>query len=286
MERHPYLIRKATLQDKDELTKLLQKKAFVHRHLGWQPPLAWLPKEPYLVLGGEKSIFSVLACPPDEDGICWLRLFAVAPEYSIVQAWNSLWYPAIEWLQDNTIVRSINCLVVQKKFEDLLKKTGLVREYDVIVLVWDIHLAKWAERDRRISIRSMLADDLPRVYEIDGNAFEPIWRTSPGQFKIAFNEACFATVALMDHEVVGYQISTRNPRAGHLARLAVDPIYQTKGVGSALLGDVLERFQRQGLVQVTVNTQSKNQASIELYQRFGFQRLEEVYPVYQYLIRE
>jgi ribosomal protein S18 acetylase RimI-like enzyme len=88
----------------------------------------------------------------------------------------------------------------------------------------------------------------------------------------------------MNDEVVGYQISTRNPKAGHLARLAVDPIYQNQGIGSALLGDVLDRFQRQGLLQVTVNTQSENQASIELYQKLGFQQLEDIYPVYQYIL--
>jgi ribosomal-protein-alanine N-acetyltransferase len=278
------VIRKATLQDKDQLTKLLQKESFIHRHLGWQPPLAWLPREPYLVLEREKSILSVLACPPDEDGICWLRLFAVAPEYSIYQAWNSLWVPAVAWLQDNTTVQSINCLVVQNVFEDLLKKAGLIRCYDVIVLVWDILQAKWAEIDKEISVRSMHEEDIPRVYEIDGNAFETIWRNSLGQLRIALIEACFATVAVVNNEIVGYQISTRNPRAGHLARLAVDPIFQNQGVGSALLGDLLDRFQRQGLVQVTVNTQSINQASIELYQRFGFQQLDEIYPVYQHLI--
>ena len=275
-------IRKATLQDKDQLTNLLQKESFIHRHLGWQPPLAWLPREPYLIQESAKSILSVLACPPDEDGICWLRLFAVAPEHSIYRAWNSLWHPAVEWLQDNTIVKSVNCLVVQNKFEDLLKKTGLVKKYDVIVLVWDILQAKWPEGEKDIFVRSMLLEDLPRVYEIDGNAFDSIWRNSLGQLEIALEEACFATVAVMNDEVVGYQISTRNPQAGHLARLAVDPIYQNRGVGSALLGDVLDQFQRQGLVQVTVNTQSQNQASIELYQRFGFQQLDEIYPVYQY----
>jgi ribosomal protein S18 acetylase RimI-like enzyme len=279
-------IRKATLEDKDRLTKLLQKESFIHRHLGWQPPLAWLPREPYLVQERKKSILSVLACPPDEDGTCWLRLFAVASGHSIYSAWNSLWFPAVEWLQHNTTVQSVNCLVVQKKFEDLLIKTGLTRKNDVIVLVWDILQAKWPERERAISIRSMCDEDISRVYEIDGNAFESIWRNSIGQLKIAFSEACIATVAELNNELIGYQISTRNPQAGHLARLAVDPIFHSRGVGSALLGDVLDRFQRQGIVQVTVNTQSENQASIELYQRFGFQKLDEIYPVYQYLIRD
>jgi len=69
-----------------------------------------------------------------------------------------------------------------------------------------------------------------------------------------------------------------------LARLAVDPHYQKSGVGSALVEDLLDRFQREGIVQVSVNTQARNQASLELYKKFGFMRMDEIYPVYQYTI--
>jgi len=55
-------------------------------------------------------------------------------------------------------------------------------------------------------------------------------------------------------------------------------------VGSALVEDLLDRFQREGIVQVSVNTQARNQASLELYKKFGFTRMEEIYPVYQYTI--
>ena len=72
-------LKQADQQDKDQLVRLLQKETFVHRHLGWQPALAWLGKQPYLVLKRNDNIISVLACPPDEDGITWLRLIAVEP---------------------------------------------------------------------------------------------------------------------------------------------------------------------------------------------------------------
>jgi ribosomal-protein-alanine N-acetyltransferase len=130
----------------------------------------------------------------------------------------------------------------------------------------------------------MIRDDFPRVYEIDQGAFEPIWRISLGHLEFAYQEAFSASVAILRDRIVGYQISTINPQGGHLARLAVDPAFQNQGVGSAILGDVMDRFQRQGVVQVSVNTQTRNQVSLELYHKFGFMLLDEVYPVYQYTL--
>jgi len=166
----------------------------------------------------------------------------------------------------------------------LMEKSGFVEVYRVVVLLWDIVQAQWPNPDEKISIRQMNPDDLPQVYTVDQKAFEIIWRNSKEQLKIAFYEARSATIAEIDDQVVGYQISTCSSNVGHLARLAVDPAYQNKGVGSALLGDVLDQFQRQGIVQVTVNTQLRNKASLELYEKFGFKQLDEVYPVYQYRI--
>ena len=274
----------ADQQDKDQLVRLLQKETFVHRHLGWQPPLAWLGKQPFLVLKRNDNIISVLACPPDEDGITWLRLFAVEPGFSIFRAWNSLWPSALKWIQDHSSVESVNSLVVNNKMIGLLEKSGFVKGYRVVVLNWDIVLAQWPDTDGDILIRPMEPDDFSQVYLVDQKAFEKIWRNSKEQLKIAFVEAFSATVAELDQKVVGYQISTSKSQIGHLARLAVDPAFQNKGVGSSLLKDVLDRLQRQGIVQVTVNTQMRNKASLELYQKFGFKQLDKVYPVYQYRI--
>jgi ribosomal protein S18 acetylase RimI-like enzyme len=152
-------------------------------------------------------------------------------------------------------------------------------------MIWDISRARWPEFEKVINIREMREDDFSRVHELDSKAFEPIWRNSLRHIKIAFREASSATVALLNDRLIGYQISTYNPQGGHLARLAVDPEFQNMGAGTALVEDSLNRFQDRGILQVSVNTQVRNQASMVLYQKFGFEKLEEVYPVYQYNLR-
>jgi ribosomal protein S18 acetylase RimI-like enzyme len=57
---------------------------------------------------------------------------------------------------------------------------------------------------------------------------------------------------------------------------------QGKGVGSALLGDLFRRLRWQGMDYISVNTQADNYASLQLYQKFGFTRTGEQYPVYTY----
>jgi [ribosomal protein S18]-alanine N-acetyltransferase len=92
----------------------------------------------------------------------------------------------------------------------------------------------------------------------------------------------FATVAEDAHDVVGYQIATGAGTRAHLARLAVSPSVQGRGVGRALLGDLFGRLVPNGVLRLSVNTQSDNQTSLKLYQRMGFLRTGEAYPVYTF----
>ena len=39
-------LRKAELNDRDQMVRLLQKRSFIHRHLGWFSPLEWLGEQP------------------------------------------------------------------------------------------------------------------------------------------------------------------------------------------------------------------------------------------------
>jgi ribosomal protein S18 acetylase RimI-like enzyme len=89
-------------------------------------------------------------------------------------------------------------------------------------------------------------------------------------------------VAEYDTTIVGYQICTAANNGGHLARLAVLPEWQHQGIGSILVMDVQQQFFEQGYDQVTVNTQADNQTSLLLYEKLGFQRTGEAYPLYEF----
>ena len=67
-----------------------------------------------------------------------------------------------------------------------------------------------------------------------------------------------------------YQISTQHRQGGHLARIAVLPSEQGRGLGEGLAREALHFFQARGVRLVTVNTQADNHRSLRLYRRLGF----------------
>jgi len=277
-------VRPADTNDLVELNNLLQRKSFVHRHLGWQSPLDWLGFQPFLVLEDRSGILAALACPPDEDGITWLQLFMTAPGFSLYKAWNELWPQAIGELQKSTNITTINSLVIRPEMNQLLKTAGFLELYHVVVLDWDSSNAVWPDINGDQQVRLMENRDLTGVYAVDKLAFDEIWRNSLSQLEAAYKEAFSATVVEIEGRIEGYQISTATALNGHLARLAVNPTYQSHGIGSLLVSDLLERFLDSGFVEVSVNTQSNNSASLDLYRKFGFHLLNDRFSVRQYPI--
>ena len=133
-----------------------------------------------------------------------------------------------------------------------------------------------------ISIRRMTEGDLPDVEKTDAASFDPLWQNPLETIRRAFAQALYVTVAENERGIIGYQLSTGGGQRAHLARLAVHPAVQGQGAGRALLNDLFRYITYAGISRLSVNTQSDNQASLSLYQRMGFVRTGEEYPVYTF----
>jgi ribosomal protein S18 acetylase RimI-like enzyme len=144
----------------------------------------------------------------------------------------------------------------------------------------------WAAREAEgIRIRKMTETDLPAITAVDGAAFDPLWHNSQETLRRALSQALFATVAEDAGDIIGYQLTTGAGTRAHLARLAVHPAAQRRGVGRSLLGNLFEGLMQNGYLRLSVNTQSDNQVSLRLYQRMGFLRTGEAYPVYTFDVK-
>jgi len=148
-------------------------------------------------------------------------------------------------------------------------------------LEWQGNFPKLLNQNEQVQIRRMQLNDLSKVIEIDHLAFPPLWQNTFEEFQKACCLSGIMTVASINGKLVGYQISTISAIGGHLARLAVLPEYQRKGIAFNLVYDVLEKFKEQKCSKVTVNTQSDNKPSLALYQKFGFKQTTEKIPVYE-----
>lgn len=275
-------IREAVPADRQRLANLIHFEIHVHRHLDWRAPLDWIGNEPYLLAEKGKEIAAALACPPDPPYVAWIRLFAVASTIAPEQAWEALWPVALEHLKGIPGMGQVATIPLQQWYADLLRTSRFEQTHRVVMLGWEQR--RWTPQVEPPAclIRPMTLDDLGQVEAVDHAAFEPLWHNSRLSLELAFRQAAVATVAEVDSHLVGYQISTATPMGGHLARLAVDPKFQGRRIGYSLVQDMLSQFSRRGAHMVTVNTQQDNHASLRLYEKTGFRRTGEEYPVYRF----
>lgn len=260
--------RPAAPQDLVEIAALLNNGEAVHRHLDWRAPMEWLEFEPFWVMQQDQRLCALLAAPADPPHVAWLRLFAAARLQHLPGAWNGLLERCLGQLLARKPI-TIAALGLSDWFSALLFSAGFTLHQKVITLAWNGTLPAYYAALPGLRFRRMAAADLPRVQHIDALAFEPIWQNSLAEIERAFLQSGYATVAELDGEVVGFQISTLSAYHLHLARLAVQPDHQRLSIGLGLVYHLAQYCQQQ-LCQVTVNTQDTNLASQGLYKKLGF----------------
>ena len=270
------LLRPATTGDDHELSRLLTENRY-HRHLDWRNPLSLLGEHPFFVLERDGHITGALACPPDPPGIAWLRLFATGFGESRIRAWHELWNTASGNLPGGIKAAAIS---LHEWLDDLLISSGFRKTQELVMLEGDAAKPSPPCGETQPGIRSMYGSDLLAVEDVDGAAFPALWRISKEDLQRAHAQALFATVYEYGDRLLGYQVSTRTSLGLHLARLAVHPQAQGKGVGHYLLQDLFRQASAQGIHHFTVNTQGDNAVSLSLYTKLGFKLTGESYPVY------
>ncbi|MEX1020184.1 MAG: GNAT family N-acetyltransferase [Litorilinea sp.] len=135
----------------------------------------------------------------------------------------------------------------------------------------------------------------PRLAALDAAAFPPLWHFGERelmelclrcQLQVAYlsePQTPTAQTAIdgdLPAQPVGYAAVCYNSRdEAQLARLAVDPVYQGRGIGRALLWDAIAGAVATKHRALVLNTQRANQQSQRLYVGMGFRPIGESLPV-------
>jgi ribosomal protein S18 acetylase RimI-like enzyme len=274
------LVRPADSRDHQQLSNLIFFETRLHRHLDWRSPLDWLGAPFFWALEEGRQVTAALACPEELAGIAWLRLFVYSGRWSAENAWTVLWSTA-EYEIARAGGATVAAIAMQPWFQDVLSGCGFENRQQIVMLEW--RHQPWAGREAEgIRIRRMTEFDLPEVEKTDAASFVPLWQNPLETLQRAFSQALFATVAEDARGIIGYQLTTGGNARAHLARLAVHPSVQGRGAGRALLSDLFGKLKQNNISRLTVNTQSDNEVSLNAYQKMGFVRTGEQYPVYTF----
>lgn len=275
-------VRRATVEDQQQLYNLMLHDSNIHRHLDWRSPLDWLGSPNYWLLADENRIHAALACPEDPPGVAWLRFFGHGPHLSGPEAWSALWDTVrADALRGGTT--QIAAIVTKYWFQNFLFSQGFSFKQKIVLLELKQGNIQPLPIIKNIKVRPLQDADMQAVTEVDLSAFGWFWHNTYESLMRARRQSVYASVAEDGSgRVVGYQISTGNPLGAHLARLGVREEAQGRGVGTALMGDLLKNLEANRRSHLSVNTQADNQASLSLYKKIGFTLTGEYYPVLVY----
>jgi ribosomal protein S18 acetylase RimI-like enzyme len=275
-------IRQANKSDTSEIAAFLNHATCVHRHLDWQGVLEWIPFSPFLIMKNENRIQGLIACPPDLEKISWIRCFACDKNDHLPQTWNAL-FEEVRLLPElsGTTMYSVG---LSDWFAEILLKSDFDNYQNIVILLWNQLMPITHPLDPSCFIRPMEITDIEQVAKLDHTAFESMWVNSEDKIRLAYTQAEHASVAEMDGEIIGYELTTANFFSAHLARIAIHPHFQQKHIGSNLICEMFKYFKRKGIYQISVNTQNNNTASLALYKSLGFELTGESFPVFRYKV--
>lgn len=276
------IVRQASFQDHQQIASLLFHEANLHRHLDWRSPLDWLGSDRYWVLKDGNRILAVMACPEDPPGVSWIRVFGHLPHLAGAEAWRILWETA-KGDMDLSSKLQVAAIALKQWFQTIMLDSGFAPRQSILSLeLRGEYLVQNFPLPSEMRIRPMLESDLPQVARLDLDAFGPFWHNTQDSLARARSQSVYASVVEDFSGPVGYQISTGNPFGAHLARLGVRKQAQNRGLGAALVCDLVRNLTPAHSSLLTVNTQSDNAASLALYKKLGFIQTGDHFPVLIY----
>jgi len=119
-------------------------------------------------------------------------------------------------------------------------------------------------------VRSMREADLDRVCQLEEAAFSVPWSREAMKKEICENEQAHYLVAEESGELVGYGGFWQVLDDGHIMHIAVDEERRQRGIGEALLREMITLGTQLGILYWTLEVRVSNRAAISLYEKVGF----------------
>ncbi len=120
--------------------------------------------------------------------------------------------------------------------------------------------------------------DIDEAIRIDTAAFSPFWRLDKAgvvEAMGATQRSAILVIRNQDAGLCGFAIVGYGSALAYLQRVAVDPPWQGQGMGRSMVRAAARSARARGARALLLNTQSRNEAALNLYDQEGFTRLRE-----------
>jgi len=118
----------------------------------------------------------------------------------------------------------------------------------------------------------MTVDDLDEVANIERRIFPLPWTRSQFKAEIS-NPYCHYMVAKKANKVIGYIGFVSVEDEGYITNVAVDYMYQRKGVGTLLMTHIFETAIKLGVMRLFLDVRSSNTNAQRFYRKFSFSEI-------------
>lgn len=280
-------IRVAAKSDAGAILRLLQTAVYTHHHADWHLPGDWIGAPGFVVLPRSENtatgnsltavlfqkqgdMVACLAAVPDPLPAAWVRVAAISQADRAEALLAQMLARVVPALQKQG-VSQLAWLTVDQWPNTWLPQLGFSRGSQIETFVKEDHDLPAVAHVPGLTIREVYSTDFEALAGLEAASFAPIWRQSAQALAVARPQSLSFDVALLEGEIVAYQLSAPSDAGAHLVRLTVHPDKHGLGIGSALLRHAIEFYHRKGYYAVSLNTQVENSASHKLYLKFGFE---------------
>lgn len=125
-----------------------------------------------------------------------------------------------------------------------------------------------------VTVRDMLPSDIPAVHHLEVRLF-PVdaWPLQMFVDELSQPETRRYLIAETPDGIVGYAGVMCIEPIADVQTIAVIPEYEGKGIGTALLTELINESRRRGAADVLLEVRADNPRAQQLYRRFGFEQI-------------
>jgi [ribosomal protein S18]-alanine N-acetyltransferase len=122
-----------------------------------------------------------------------------------------------------------------------------------------------------IILRAMEASDIPQVTAIEQELNDSPWASD--MFADSLRVGFLAWVLAKDQAIIGYGLLSLAADECQVLNIAINPVWQRKGLGNILLAYMLKDGYQKGARRCFLEVRRSNVAAQKLYEKLGFKHM-------------